>query len=115
MMLRSGPLQKRITLQRQSPTVDSYGQQIDTWEDVATVWASIEPSVGRELVAAQAIQLDQPKTIRMRWQSIFADPKAVSALRIVYNERIFNIHSVANKGEQNVLLTLLVSEGLTHG
>lgn len=115
MMLRSGPLKKRITLQRQSQAVDGYGQPIEAWVDVATVWASIEPSVGRELFAAQTLNLDQPKTVRMRWQPIFDDPKAVSAMRIVYNDRIFNIKSVANKGEQNCLLTLLVSEGLTHG
>jgi len=115
MMLRSGPLRKRITLQQQSPAVDGYGQQINNWVDVDTVWASIEPSVGRELFSAQSVNINQPKTVRMRWQSIFADPKAVSAMRMVYNGRVFNIHSVENKEEQNFLLTLLVSEGLTNG
>ncbi|HCZ15773.1 MAG TPA: head-tail adaptor, partial [Candidatus Accumulibacter sp.] len=51
MALSAGTLRKRITLQQQSLSVDSYGQQVITWTDVATVWASLEPSVGRELVA----------------------------------------------------------------
>ena len=90
MALSAGMLRKRITLQQQSASVDSYGQQVSTWTDVATVWASVEPSVGRELMAAQAVSLDQPTTITIRWQPIFASPKAVAAMRAVYNGRIFN-------------------------
>lgn len=112
MSLSAGTLRKRITLQQQSPSVDSFGQQVSTWTDVATVWASIEPSVGRELLAAQAVRLDQPTTITIRWQPIFASPRTVAAMRAVYSGRIFNIHSVENEGERNTLLTLIASEGL---
>jgi SPP1 family predicted phage head-tail adaptor len=115
MALSAGTLRKRITLQQQSSSVDTYGQQISTWTDVATVWASIEPSVGRELMAAQAVSLAQPTTITIRWQTIFASPRAVAAMRAVYNGRIFNLHSVENESEQNTLLTLIASEGLNDG
>lgn len=113
--IRAGQLSRRITIQQQSPSVDSFGQQVSTWTDVATVWASIEPSVGRELMAAQAVSIDQPTTITIRWQPIFASPKAVAAMRVAYNGRIFDIHSVENEGERNTLLTLLASEGLNDG
>ena len=115
MTLSAGTLRKRITLQQQSLSVDSYGQQVITWTDVATVWASLEPSVGRELVAAQAVRLDQPTTITIRWQGAFGSPRAVAAMRAVYNGRTFNIHSVENEDERNVLLTLIASEGLNDG
>ena len=115
MAISAGTLRKRITLQQQSSSVDTYGQQISTWTDVATVWASIEPSVGRELIAAQAVRLDQPTTITTRWQPAFASPKAVAAMRAVYDGRIFNIHSVQNEAEQNAMLTLIASEGLNDG
>ena len=115
MAINAGTLRKRITLQQQSTSVDTYGQQITTWTDVATVWASIEPSVGRELMAAQAVRLDQPTTITMRWQPAFASPKALAAMRAVYNSRIFNIYSVENEEERNRMLTLLASEGLNDG
>ncbi|WP_300338225.1 phage head closure protein [Accumulibacter sp.] len=115
MAISAGTLRKRITLQQQSQSVDSYGQQIATWTDVATVWASVEPSVGRELMAAQAVSLDQPTTITIRWQAAFASPKAVAAMRVVYNGRLFNIHSVENEEERNSTLTLIASEGLNDG
>ncbi len=79
--IRAGQMSRRITLQQQTTSVDSYGQQASTWTDVATVWAAIEPSVGRELMAAQAVSLDQPTTITIRWQPAFASPKAVAAMR----------------------------------
>lgn len=115
MTLSAGTLRKRITLQQQGTSVDSYGQPVTTWSDVATVWASVEPSVGRELIAAQAVSLDQPTTITIRWQAGLASPKAVAAMRAVYDGRIFNIHSVENESERNTLLTLPASEGLNDG
>ena len=115
MALSAGTLRKRITLQQQTPSLDPYGQQIVSWSDVASVWASIEPSVGRELMAAQAVSLDQPTTITLRWQPAFASPKAVAAMRAVYKGRIFNIHSVENEGERNAVLILIASEGLNDG
>lgn len=113
--VRAGQLTRRVTLQQQSQTLDAYGQPITTWTDVATVWASIEPSVGRELVAAQAMSLEQPTTILIRWQAAFSRPKAVAAMRAVYNGRFFNIRSVQNAEERNYLLTLIASEGLNEG
>lgn len=113
--IRAGQLTRRITLQQQSQSLDSYGQQITTWTDVATVWASIEPSVGRELMAAQAVSLEQPTTITLRWQPLFGNPEAVAAMRAVYNGRLFNLHSVENEAERNTLLTLVASEGLNDG
>lgn len=115
MVLSAGTLRRRITLQQQSTSVDAYGQPVVTWADVATIWASLEPSFGRELIAAQAVNLDQPTTITIRWQSAFSNPRSVAAMRAVYKGRIFNIHSVQNEDERNSMLTLIASEGLNDG
>lgn len=39
MPIPAGDLRQRITLQEQSTDIDGAGQPIDTWTDVATVWA----------------------------------------------------------------------------
>jgi len=113
--MRVGTLRKRVMVQARSVTQDSFGGQSSAWVDVAPAWAEIIPSVGRELVAAQAMRIDAPSTITMRWRSEFADPKALAAMRIVYGTRIFNIHSSANMEERNRYLTLICSEGLNNG
>ena len=115
MILSSGDLRRRITIQRPSVTMDSYGQPVTTWTDVATVWAAIEPATGRELLAAQAMNLEQPTTITIRWQSVFSSPKAMAAMRAVYNGRIYNIHSAENPDERNVLVKLTATEGMNDG
>ena len=115
MGLRAGTLRHRITLQQRSTAQDSVGGQSVTWSDVATVWASIEPSGGKELMAAQAMNIGIPSTITMRWQSLFSNPKALAAMRVIYGSRLFNIHASNNPEERNRVLVLLCSEGLNDG
>ena len=113
--LRAGTLNRRITFQSRSTARDAEGGQSQVWSPVAVVWAAIEPSAGKELLAAQAMNLDQPSTITVRWQAALADPKTVCAMRIVYGTRIFNIHSAMNQEERNRVLVLIASEGLNNG
>ena len=39
--MKAGTLNRRVTIQRRVPGQDEAGQPIDTWEDMATVWANI--------------------------------------------------------------------------
>ena len=102
-------------MQARDTTVMADGGQAATWTDLTTLWADMAPSAGKELFAAQALRLQQPMTITMRWQPIFADPKAVAAMRVKYNTRIFSIHSVQNTDERNREIVLICDEGLNDG
>jgi len=114
-VFKAGDFRHRVTIQRRSTTIDAVGGQSNVWTDVATVWAIIEPASGRELLAAQAMQLDQPATITLRYQPQFSDPKTMAAMRAVYGSRIFNIASVQNAEERNRILVMTCSEGLNDG
>jgi SPP1 family predicted phage head-tail adaptor len=49
-----GSLRHRVTIQsRDGSTRDTHGQEVPTWVDDATVWASVEPVNGKELFASQ--------------------------------------------------------------
>lgn len=61
-------LNKRVTIKQLTTTTDEYGQPVDTWTDVATVWAAIEPLRGREYFAAMAEQVDVTTRIRIRYR-----------------------------------------------
>ena len=115
MGLRAGALGQRITLQQRSTAQDATGGQLATWSDVATVWAEVTPLSGRELIAAQAVASETSHQITLRWQPAFADARAVTAMRVVYNGRHFNINAAINEDERNRTLTLLVSEGVNDG
>ena len=113
--MRAGLLRKRIVLQQRDVTVDSYGGQVNTWADVATVYAEIMPLSGRELFSAQAVQSEVSHRITVRYRSELANPKTVAGMRAVYSGRVFNISASINEDERNRQITLMASEGLNNG
>ena len=108
--MRLGPLRQRVNIQARSATVDAFGQESETWATVATVWASVEPLSGRELLAAQQVQGETTHRIRMRYQA-----GVTTSTRLLFNLRPFDVRSVINKNEAGAFLELLCTEGPTNG
>lgn len=76
-MISSGRLCHQVRIERRTATLDSSGevQQDETtgqvfydWEEVATVWAAIEPLSAREFSASQADQSQIVARIVMRYR-----------------------------------------------
>jgi len=61
-------MDKRVVFLRRTGEKDEYGAPLDNWEEVTTVWASIEPLRGREFFAAQAEQSEVTTRIRIRYR-----------------------------------------------
>jgi SPP1 family predicted phage head-tail adaptor len=119
-MIAAGNLRHRVTVQKSTITLDGVGSQTVTWSDVAPpMWVEILPFTGREQFSADAMQAEVSHVISARYQALFADPKAVAAMRIVAVRngvtRIFNIHACMNVDELNAEVRLLCSEGLNSG
>jgi SPP1 family predicted phage head-tail adaptor len=53
--MRAGQLDRRITLRGKSTTKNSFGEDVVTWSDIATVWARWIPKNGTERWASQMI------------------------------------------------------------
>lgn len=85
---KAGRLDRRITIQRATVTVDSYGSPVEAWEDVTTCWASVSyPLTGSGEVQYDAIHLATTSvifTIRYRDGLLHTD-------RIVYNSSNYDI------------------------
>jgi SPP1 family predicted phage head-tail adaptor len=113
--MRAGDLRHRVRIQKRSVVTDTFGAQSHVWTDVATVWADISPMSGRELLAAQAINVDISHVVTIRYQPQFASPKAVAAMRILYGERIFNISAPRDVDERHRQIELQCAEGLNDG
>lgn len=103
-------LRQRITLQQAQETADGAGGSSRSWSDVATVWAELVPyrvSRGDERVLAEQLQAEVTHRVSLRYRS-----DVTVDMRISYAGRLFNIRSVTNVGEADVLLDLLVEEGV---
>jgi len=67
-MVMAGLLKDRITLQAPTFARGSYGGPTKTWSDVATVWADVRDTVGRNLYQAMAEKSQVSVEIRLRWR-----------------------------------------------
>ena len=105
--MRAGKLRYKITIQDYTESQNSYGEVTKTWEDYATVWASIEPIRGREFWESQQINAEVTAKITIRYLA-GVTPK----MRVKYEARIFEIISVINPEERNKDLQLMVKESV---
>lgn len=103
--MKIGELRHRVILQRKTVTEDELKQQTESWTDIATVWASIEPLSGREYFAAKQVNSEISAKITIRYR------KGInSAMRVLFGGRIFEVQSVTNPEERCKSLILLCEE-----
>jgi SPP1 family predicted phage head-tail adaptor len=108
--VRSGALRKRVTIQRRSDSVDEYGGQSVAWNDVATVWASLSPTGGKEEPQSGMVRAVASFNIQMRYFAGLT-PKD----RLVYNGRIFDIVNINDVDERHREYEITAREGQNSG
>lgn len=108
MTVRSGRLNCRIIVEQATETPDGVNDPVRTWSTYATRWASVEPLNGREFFAAKQEQSEITTRIRMRYDTI---TRAITAkMRIVYENRIFEIDTILSPAEDREELILMCTE-----
>jgi SPP1 family predicted phage head-tail adaptor len=103
--MRIESLKRRVSLQKEHAVRDSFGAEILQWVELRKVWAGIYPLEGREFFAAQTVNAEITIKIIIRYTE-GVSPK----MRIVFNNRIFEILSVINTGERKRELQLMCKE-----
>lgn len=113
--MKIGAMRHRITIQRYKPTIDDGGGRKIVWEDVADIYANIEPArVDDQRFAEQIREVTTHViTVRFRPDIDFKDRLFHSVLRdgeIV--TRTFAIRGIKNLKNQNRFLELACEEGV---
>ncbi len=88
-MMQAGRLNRRVTLQSPSQSVDELGQPIPGWTDVATLWADIRMKSGLESIKAGAPVSVVQASIRVRYRA-----GITAGMRLTHNLQAFNIVAV---------------------
>lgn len=99
-----GSLRHRITILKPVITYDNIGQEVESWQEVATVWASVEPLSGKEYFNAQQINSEISTKITLRYLK-FLLPHWV----VQFGQQRYDILSIINFEERNIYLQLLCS------
>lgn len=100
--VEAGKLRRQVTIQAEKRTADGYGGYTKTWQDVCTVWASIEPLSGSELFAAMQSESEIRYKIRIRYRNdiqpfmrvVTRDGKAfeiVAVIDVEYAHRVLEL------------------------
>ena len=97
MILPIGKLDRQITLQSLTQTQGEYGELIDTWSDVATVWANAYAGAGKEFVAARQVNAEVSMQFQIRWMALS------TTMRILYDGKYFDIVDIAEVGRRERL------------
>ena len=67
--MRSGRLDRRLTLQRKTATENDYGEPVETWTTLATVWAEKIPVRGFERYAAMQTVAEVDTRFKIRYRT----------------------------------------------
>lgn len=100
-----GRTNKRITFCRYEEKENALSQTEQTLTEVKTVWASVEPTRGREYQEAQRVRSELTYKITTRChKGITPD------MFIKFKDRFFNIISIINVNERNKMLEIICTE-----
>ncbi len=110
-------LKHRLSLQEEVTADDDAGGFTRSWVEVAVLWGEMEPitsgdsrlntSAGKEIFASGQVQAVISHRIFIRWRE-----GVTPAMRLVFENRAFNIRYVAALHEQRELMELQVQEGV---
>jgi SPP1 family predicted phage head-tail adaptor len=103
-----GSMSKRVTIRSKTQISDGAGGWKDSWVEVATVWASVEPLSGNEFFKAQQLQYSISHKVTIRYKAGIT-PK----MDILYHGREFDIQNVIDPKERHEQLVLLCQERLS--
>lgn len=85
-------LDRRITIQRKSVTQNGLGEEIETWSDLVTVWASRRRASARETLAAAEVTAAITDVFEIRYGSLWSDLSPLD--RLTFEGREYDIASV---------------------
>jgi SPP1 family predicted phage head-tail adaptor len=106
-VLSAGRLDKRVELQAPARTRNSLGESVATWATTATVWASIEPLSGRELIAAQQVQSEVSAVVRIRYRA-----GVTPSMRVKHGTTHYSVVAIVNPHEGSEQLQLMCRQGV---
>lgn len=112
--MRAGRLNKRVRIDVRTPERTDSGAEVIEWTALRTVWASIAPARGRELLTRAGERAEIEATIGMRALSFTLDA-AEHRLVYVATGEVYNIVSVADVDERHRELQIAVKAGTNDG
>ena len=88
--MRAGPLDRRVTIEAPTPTQNSFGEPVEAWSELATVWARKRDVRASERFTAQQRLAQETAVFEIRFRSDVT-PK----MRLVEGGKVYTIDGIA--------------------
>ncbi|MEO4040360.1 phage head closure protein [Hoeflea sp. CAU 1731] len=98
-MIQSGKLDKTIVLQRETETVDAFGQKTSTWAEIDTVRAGLRERTTREFMQPFGENETGVLVFKIRYLGGLTTDD-----RVIFDGDAFNIKEIAEIGRRRGLL-----------
>lgn len=105
----AGKFDQRVTLQSKSVTRATNGEEVVTWNTVATVWAQVQQLRGKEFFAGAQMQDEVDVRVRLRYRTGVTRDQ-----RLLWNSAPLDIVSVITIGRREMLEMMCIS-GVRNG
>ena len=103
--LDAGILDKRIIIQETTDTDDDQGGFDESWADATSCWAEIRPFGAKQVAEYRSLNVHASHRIKVR-----ASVPVEEENRILYGSRVFEILTIENENEDNVVKWITCKE-----
>ncbi len=100
--MNAGKLRHQVTIKKPTETQNSYGEPEVRWQDIATVWAQVEPLRGREYFASKQTVAEIEARITIRYRS-----DVTAKMKVTKGADDYLIETIINVMERNRELQLM--------
>lgn len=87
--MRNGTLNSYVTVKYRTGELDGIGQPVDTWIELASMWANIRNRSGAESIRADQEASMVRTSIRIKWRD-----DVTSAMRVYDGAKVYEIKAV---------------------
>lgn len=108
--MKAGDLDRRITIQQNTGGPDSVGQIVDTWGNVAVVWAKIEWKNGSEEFGSAQRSAKQTAEFTIRYR-----PGITPKMRVLYDGSAYDIEDVRETERRETLVLIAYAREVQSG
>ena len=109
--MRIGQSDRRITVERYTTSTNAYGERVQTWSTLLTVWAELMKT-GEGMTERITTSQDMPvQRLRFKIRSS-SDSRGIKADdRVLYNSKDYNIQGIEEIGRNDQLVLLCQISG----
>ncbi len=104
--MRAGQLRQRVTFRQKNATQDGFGAvEKQPYTTIATVWAAVEPLIGREYLESKKEQGEVTTKIRIRYRT-----DLTSKMQATYGDHTCEIVSILPVKENKREILIMCKE-----